>query len=117
MFHGGVLKVEMYTLHQQVGSHKHLLVSRVRHYGAVVSHAAQCLGILQLNVFREMFDEAELTKFCYFQFSIIYFQISNPSNHLFHYCCHLGLHLVGSLLHLFVADFHGIVKAAKVGDD
>ena len=37
--------------------------------------------------------------------------------HLSHDRCHQGLGLVGSLLHLLMADLYRIVKAPEVGDD
>ena len=45
------------------------------------------------------------------------FHLFRTDDHLSHDLCHQRLGMVGSLLHLLMADLHGIIKAAKVGDD
>ena len=62
-------QVEMDTLHQQVGGDKYFLI-RIRENGAVVAYAVYRALVLDLDVFGEMVDQAELSEFCYFHSSV-----------------------------------------------
>ena len=58
-------QIEMYTLHEQVGGDEHFFVG-VGENGTVVADTLQGALVLNLYVFCETVDKAELTQFCNF---------------------------------------------------
>ena len=66
VLHINIGQVEMYTFHQHVGSHQHLLVGIV-HHRTVIAYTINSRGILVFISFGEMVYQSKLTQLSYIQ--------------------------------------------------
>ena len=66
MFKWNVGQIKVDAFHEQVVGDQYLFFAWILQHGAVVAHAADCGVVFGMDVFGQMFDEAEFAQCGYF---------------------------------------------------